>query len=145
MNALLIPATTYDRGVARRLWSRLDQIEGFPRTHAADEPGVAVAPGAALPYTETLWSAHLHADGRVALVMGQVPERLLSRRITYSGTTRTVGQWLQRLVADRGWQLVSELPGQPEDTESASPWTPLAVRDGAAGSTTGVPIPEGEE
>jgi hypothetical protein len=140
MSVFIVPATTYDRGVARRLWSRLDQIEGFPRTHALDEPGWQV--GGAVPRpprTESEWSGLVHADGRVALVVGAVPERLLSRRITYSGTTRTLGQWLQRLVADRGWQLVSELPGEPEE------WQPLAVRDGAAGSTTGVPIPEGEE
>lgn len=137
---LIVPDTSYDRGVARRLWSRLDQIEGYPRTHAADEPGWQV--GAAVPRaprTETLWSGYENVDGVVALFVGEVPQHLLSRRISYGGTSRTVGEWLERLIADRGWELVEALPGEPED------WQPLAVRDGADGSPDGVPIPPGEE
>lgn len=140
MSILLIPATTYDRGVARRLWSRIDQIEGYPRTHALDEPGWQI--GSAVkqaPRTETEWSALVRADGVLALFVGEVPARLLDRSVTYSGTTRTVRQWLAHLRANRGWEFVSELPGEPQD------WQPVPVRDGAAGSTTGVPIPAGEE
>lgn len=139
MRVLLVPDTVYDRGAARRLWSRLDQIEGYPRTHSADEPGVVVAPGRPPPHTETLWTAYERGDGVIALHTGDVPARLLSRRVDYGGTTRTVAEWLDLLVADRGWEIMSGLPGEPEE------WTPLAVRDGAPGSTDGVPIEEGEE
>ena len=139
MRVLLVPDTAYDRGVARRLWSRLDQIEGYPRTHSADEPGVAAAPGRPLPRTETLWAGYEREDGVIALPTGGVPERLRSRRISYGGTTRTVEEWIGRLVAERGWQFVETLPGEPEE------WQPLAVRDGADGSPDGVPIPEGDE
>lgn len=135
----LVPATTYDRAVVRRLWSRIDQIEGYPRTHALDEPGWQI--GSAVkqaPRTETEWSA-LVRDGVVALFTGEVPAKLLARRITYSSTTRTLGQWLDQLTTNRGWQLVAELPGDPEE------WQPVPVRDGAAGSADGVPIPAGEE
>lgn len=139
MRVLLVPNTVYDRGAVGRLWSRLDQIEGYPRTHSPDEPGVVVAPGRPLPRTETLWTAYERADGVIALHTGEVPARLLSRRVDYGGTTRTVAEWFDRLIADRGWELVSELPGELEE------WTPLAARDGMPGSTDGFPIAEGEE
>lgn len=139
MRALLVPATAYDRGVARRLWSRIDAILGYPRRHARDEPGWQVGARCPDPYTETQWLAYVRRDGVVALVIDEPPEGLLRRRISYGGTTRTLGQWLQRLRADRGWQIVRELPGEPEE------WTPVAPRDGEDGSPDGRPIADGSE
>jgi hypothetical protein len=143
MSLLLIPATTYDRGAARRIWSRLDQIEGYPRQHTEAEI-VRIGPASqSVPIesirTETLWPAYVRADGVVALSVGEVPDRIARRLVTYSTTTREVRQWIALGISNRGWQLVSALPGEPED------WQPVPVRDGAAGSTTGEPIPEGEE
>jgi hypothetical protein len=146
MRALLAPATATDRGYARELWAALDVLYGYPRAHAADEPGVQIRRGGSPPYTETLFVAYIHDDtgaaalhGVVALVVDDPPAGMLRRRITRGATTRTLGEWIDWLVTNRGWAIMTSLPGQVEA------WTQLAVRDGAAGSSTGVPIPEGEE
>lgn len=147
----LVPNTPTDRDIARKLWARLDVIYGFPRTHADDEPDVQRGIGAAPVYTETLFSAWLHDNtgstqlhGVVALVVDDPPAGMLARNITYSGTTRTLGQWLTFLETTvpnggRGWVRMSSLPGV------ASAWTQIAVRDGEAGSPDGTVIPPGEE
>lgn len=141
----LIGAST-ERAAFRQLWQRLDQITGYPRTHSADEPGVRIGRGAPPPYTETLFAGFVHDStgatilhGAVALMVDEVPPGLLSRRITHGGTTRTLAEWIAWGEANRGWQVRASLPG----AESA--WTRVAHRDGAEGSATGVPIPEGSE
>jgi hypothetical protein len=147
LRSLLVPATPTDRDIARKLWARLDVIHGYPRTHSASEPDVTVAQGAALPFTETLFSAWLHdatgaaaLQGVVALTVDDPPAGMLARRLTYEATTRTLGEWIAWLEANRGWEMwTGALPGV------AAAWTLLAVRDGEPGSTDGVPIPEGSE
>lgn len=149
MKALLVPATPTDRDIARKLWSRLDVIYGYPRTLAEIEivrtgPASQSAPA---PHIETLFAACLHDQtgaaqlhGVVALVVDDPPAGMLARRITYQGTTRTLGEWIVWLESNRGWQRwTGALPGQPEA------WSLLAVRDGEAGSVDGTPIPEGQE
>lgn len=148
MRALLVPATPTDRDYARRLWARLDVIFGYPRTHSASEPGVRIAAKAdAPPYTDTLFSAWLHDNtgatqlqGVVALVVDDPPAGMLSRRLTFDATTRTLGEWITWLEANRGWQRwTGTLPGV------AAAWSLLAIRDGEPGSVDGQPIPEGQE
>lgn len=153
MIAELIPATPTDRDIARRLWARLDVIYGYPRTLAESEitrtgPASQLA---ALPYIESLFSAYLHDStgaaalhGVSALVIDDPPAGMLARSLTYNSVTRTLGQWLAFLETTvpnggRGWVRATSLPGV------ADAWTLLAVRDGEAGSATGVPIPPGEE
>lgn len=135
-----------ERAAFRTLWSRLDQITGYPRTHSADEPGVRIGRGAPLPYTETLFAGFIHDDtgatilhGAVALMVDEVPPGLLARRITHGGVTRTLAEWIAWGQANRGWEVRADLPGV------AAAWTRVQPRDGAAGSADGVPIAEGDE
>lgn len=146
MRALLGAGT--ERAAFRRLWSRLDQITGYPRTLAESEitrtgPASQRAPR---PYIESLFYGLVHDDtgatilhGAIALVVDELPDGLLRRRIEHGGTTRTLAEWIQRGRDTRGWEVRSDLPGQPEA------WTIVQPRDGAVGSATGEPIPEGEE
>lgn len=134
------------RAAFRTLWSRLDQITGYPRTHSADEHGVRVARGRPLPYTETLFAGFVHDDtgatvlhGAVALMVDDPPDGLMRRRITHADTERTLAEWIAWGEANRGWVVRATLPG----VESA--WTQVAPRDGGEGSADGKPIPEGEE
>lgn len=137
-----------DRPIARALWERLDEIEGFPRTLAESEitrigPASQRVPA---PYTETLFTAYVHDDtgaaalhGAVALTIDEPPEGLMRRRLTYNGTTRTLREWVDVGIANRGWQIRDALPGVAEA------WSLVAPRDGEAGSADGVLIAEGAE
>ena len=144
--ALYLCGASTERAAFRVLWARLDQITGYPRTHSPDEPGVSIAPGAPLPYTETLFAGFVHDNtgptilhGAVALAVDEVPAGLLARRITHGGVTRTLAEWIAWGQATRGWEVRASLPGADDA------WARVEPRDGAAGSEDGTTIPEGDE
>jgi len=144
---LLVPFV--DRDLLRSLLARLDQIKGYPRVHTLDDPIVQV--GAAFrgwttpPYTETLFAVQIHdTTGPLALrrviavTVDDLATALAERYIAHLGVRKRLREW----VADRGWKLVTTLP---EGDLDPSPWSPVPVRDGAAGSADGVPIKDGDE
>jgi len=143
---LLVPAA--DRAILRTLLGRLDAIMGYPRTHARGEPDLVIGPRAPLPRTDTLVAVYRHdltgaaqLHGALAVAIDDYGTRLGSRRVTHNGTTRTLAEWITAL----GWQVRTTLPEAPTTLDDPNPWTRLAPRDGAAGSATGTPIPEGDE
>lgn len=139
MSIILVPATGVDRIIAGRIWSRVDQIEGYPRTHEFDEVGWQIGSNVnRAPHTESEWSA-IEQEDVIAIFVGDTPERLASRSITIDSTVRTLEQWLDYLRSNQGWQILNNLPSRSGD------WQSIPVRFGAEGSLTGVPIPEGEE
>jgi len=140
---LLVPFA--DRDLLRQVLVRLDQIVGFPRTHSPGEPGLSIGAGGKIPYTETLFSVQIHGTtGPLALrrvisvTVDDLAAALGERSISHLGVRKRLREW----VADRGWKLVTTLP---ENDLEPRPWSPVPVRDGAAGSATGVPIKEGAE
>lgn len=152
MRVLLVPPTATDRDIARRLVARIDQILGLPRAHTRDEEGVAWDPRGTC-FTESLFGIFLHDStgpsqlhGVVALVVDDPPDRILRRIIERDGTRRTLREWIQWLVANRGWVLRDgDLPDAAGIDDAHNPWTMLPPRDGEPGSADGQPIPEGEE
>lgn len=141
---LLIPAD--DRAAARKLAQRIDQILGYPRDLAESELrriGPTPPGGWAACRTETAPLIMVHDDtgaaqlhGAIALQTDAIVEAMAdARSFDVDGSKRR----LRAIIADRGWVLRAELPGQPEA------WSAVAARDGAEGSADGVPIPEGEE
>ena len=137
---LIAPAA--DRALLRRVLSRLDQILGYPRTHAADEPGVRVARGAALPYTEAAFVVFVHDNtgatllhGAIAVQINGLGDALRERFIEHNGVRKRLREW----IADQGWEVRADLPGV------RGAWAQVQPRDGGAGSADGVPIPEGSE
>ena len=140
---MLVPFA--DRDVLRSLIVRLDQIVGFPRTHSASEHGISIGAGNKPPYTETLFAVQIHdttgplaLQRVIAVTVDDLATALAERFITHLGVRKRLREW----VIDRGWQLRTTLP---EGDLEPSPWSPVPVRDGAAGSATGVPIAEGSE
>jgi len=142
MTTVLI-APVGDRLRVQRVVARLDQILGYPRTHSIGEPGVRVATGRLPPRTESSCAVLLHSDGRVAVVISDETRAEVAERIIDDGqgARKKLRTWIQ----DQGWQVATSLPDQPSSVDMPSPWTVLPVRDGAAGSADGVPIPEGAE
>ncbi len=140
---LLVPGT--DRAALRRVLRRIDEILGYPRAHAADEPGVK-AGRSGLPYTDAALAVWLHdasgpvqLHGAIAVDVDGIAAALADRQID-AGAGR---QRLRDIIAARGWAVRADLP-DPNELERA-PWTRLAHRDGEPGSVDGRPIPEGEE
>ncbi len=141
MRWLLIPAA--DRAKGRRVVQRVDQILGYPRTHAeGDFTRHGGAPHAASVYTETQPIVMLHdatgatvLHGAIAISVNGVVDALRTRFIEIDGVRKRLSQW----ITDQGWTLADDLPGV------ASAWTQIAVRDGEAGSATGIPIAPGDE
>jgi hypothetical protein len=144
MTRRIITAPASDRPLVRRFAQRLDQILGFPRTLAESEvtrtgPASQSAP---LPRIETAFAAHVRdatgaviLHGAIALEVDGRAVELANRFVEHAATRKRVSEW----VADQGWQIRGDLPGDPEA------WTALEPRDGAAGSADGTPIPEGSE
>jgi hypothetical protein len=139
---LIAPAT--DRVLLRRFLGRIDQILGYPRAHALSEAEVRVSAGGPLPVTETAFVVYVHdavndapiLHGAIAVQVDGIAESLRERFLENgSGVRKRLREWIQ----DQGWEVRPDLPG----TRLA--WTRIAHRDGAAGSATGVPIPEGSE
>jgi hypothetical protein len=146
MTWLLVPAT--DRAILRRVLGRLDAIMGYPRTHSREEPGLVCGPRAPLPRTDTLVAVYRHdltgaaqLHGALAVAIDDYGAQLGARRITHDGTTRTLAEWVSVL----GWEVRATLPDSPATIDTPGPWTRLPHRDGADGSATGTPIPEGDE
>lgn len=145
MRWLLIPSS--DRAAARKLAARIDQILGWPRQHTEAEiirrgPAAQRVPLAAIR-TETQMPIMVHDQtgaaqlhGAVAIGIDAVVDALQDRQVD-------VGDGLKRRIRDvisnRGWQIRDALPGEIEA------WRDVLPRDGADGSSTGEPIPEGEE
>lgn len=143
MTWLLIPAT--DRAQARRLVQRIDQMLGYPRTLTESEiarigPASQLVPA---PHVESQVSVMVHATdagttqlrGAIAVHVDPIVDALRERVVEIDGVRRRIREW----IADRGWQVMAELPGV------ADRWSMAAPRDGAEGSADGVPIPEGSE
>jgi hypothetical protein len=143
---LLIPGS--DRAAARRVVSRIDQILGYPRTHAAgevDRVGSAsqVVPLASIS-TETQMEILVHSTtagllalrGVIAINVNSVADALRRRYFDIGDGVRKL---LRDIITERGWEVRATLPGVEAN------WTRVATRDGEAGSSDGVPIPEGSE
>ena len=138
---LLVPFV--DRAILRRVLQRIDQILGYPRD--LDPSEYTRGPGrhsATPPRTETAFGVRIHANtGPVALrrliavTVDDGADRLGGRFIEHNSVRKRLRDW----VRDQGWQIRDELP------DPDGPWTAVEPRDGADGSATGVPIPEGEE
>lgn len=134
-------APAADRALMRRVLARVDQMLGYPRTHADDEPGVRRNGGPPI-VTETACAVWVHDDtgasvlhGAIAAQVDGVADELRERTVEHLGVRQRIREW----IAARGWEVRATLPG----VESA--WSLVAPRDGDAGSADGVPIPDGEE
>jgi hypothetical protein len=139
---LYLCAPAADRALFRTVISRADQILGYPRTHASGEPDVVIASGAPAPVTSAAFAVFVHDNtgaeilhGAVAAQVDGITSALRERFVEHNAVRKRIREW----IADQGWELRATLPGV------RSAWTRLAARDGAAGSATGVPIPEGQE
>jgi hypothetical protein len=143
MTTRYVIAPAADRTLFRRILGRADEILGFPRTHSTAEGNVQIASGAAAPVTEAAFAVFLHDNTGATILHGAVAAQvngisdLLAGRFfeNGSGVRKRLSAW----IADQGWEVRADLPGV------RSAWTRVAHRDGAAGSATGVPIPEGSE
>lgn len=147
---LLVPFV--DRALLRAVLVRIDQIKGYPRTHTLTDPACSFGRDfrgwATPPRTETCFAVWIHADSGpialrrvIAVLVDDLATQLGGRFVEHLGVRKRLREW----VTDRGWQLRADLPDVPADPYAPSPWTPVAARDGAAGSVTGVPILEGQE
>jgi hypothetical protein len=124
MTWLLVPLA--DRTIVRRLLRAIDVLLGYPRTLAESEiTRVGRPPHAATVRTETQCAALLGAT-HLAISVDAVVQALDGRQITIDAQQVTV------TLSRPGWSVVATLP--------VGTWTPLAARDGGAGSTTGVPV-----
>lgn len=138
-------APSADRALARRVAQRLDEILGYPRTHAEPElTRRGSGPHAPTVSTETLIAVFVHSTtagatllrGVIAINISDAARAALADRVVeHSSVRKRVREW----IADQGWEVRADRPGLDAN------WTDVTPRDGAQGSATGVPIPEGEE
>lgn len=143
---LLVPGT--DRAAARRVVGRIDQILGFPRQHGAGEVERNGVASQAVPLTsirtETQMEILVHSStagllalrGVIAINVNALHDALRRRYFDIGDGVRKL---LRDIITERGWELRATLPGVEAN------WTRVATRDGEAGSSDGVPIPEGSE
>lgn len=143
---LLVPGT--DRAAARRVVGRIDQILGFPRQHAAGEVVRTGPASQSVPLstvrTETQMEILVHSTtagvlalrGVIAVNVNALHDALRRRYFDIGDGVRKL---LRDIITERGWELRATLPGVEAN------WTRVATRDGEAGSSDGVPIPEGSE
>lgn len=116
-----------DRPDVRQMLRAIDVLQGYPRTHPERElVRYGRGPHAVTVRTETQCAVVMDAT-RIAISVDDAVLALLGRQATIDAQAVTVR------LNGAGWAVVETLP--------AGTWTPLAPRDGGAGSTTGVPVP----
>ena len=146
MTWLLIPGA--DRAAARRVAGRMDAILGYPRQLSESEITRIGEASQRVPIasirTETQTAILLHSAvagavalrGVIAVNVGDVAAALRERFFDIGDGVRKL---LRDITTERGWEVRADLPG------AAANWSPIATRDGAAGSVDGVPIADGAE
>jgi hypothetical protein len=138
MSWLLAPLT--DRYKFRRMWAAADIILGYPRTHTEAEV-IRYGAGPHAPIstirTEThceVWYNTQLAIPAVAMLIDPVLTALRDRECD----VRDIDALIYRVrirIDDLGWEVRANLPGNRADWNRVT-----TVRDGCAGSTTGVPL-----
>lgn len=143
-----------DRPRLRRLLRRIDEMAGYPRDITAEVTRIGRTPpgGWADCTTDAAVSVYVHDDtgpaqlhGAWAIHYGPEVVRMVAVRLwdpEDGGGKRA----LRDIITELGWVIRTDAQGLPDPgDETRQPWTRVAHRDGEPGSTTGVPIPEGEE
>lgn len=103
-------APSGDRALARRVAQRLDQILGYPRTHAEPElTRRGRGPHAPTVSTETLVAVHIHSTtagatllrGAIAIGISEDARLALRERfVEHNAVRKRIREW----IADQGWE-----------------------------------------
>jgi hypothetical protein len=120
-----------DRLTVRKMLRAIDVLLGYPRTHAESElVRVGSGPHAPTVRTETQCAVLVNTNiGAIAVSVDAIVQALRDRQVQIDG------EQIRVRINDLGWQVVANLPG------NIANWSPVAARDGGAGSATGVPVP----